>query len=143
MPEDFTYVQRIIYPEIFFNVCILLVIISEIRRAWTTQLMLLGRGPQPCGYQIHDLMILLESCFRKHTRIGKPTSLHVDKVIKNVQAPPLAKSLWNDIIEQSNNIAVSKECQSLCFENIVKLYMYGCSKFQILPFVVLQPVFWF
>ena len=106
MPEDFTYVQRIIYPEIFFNVCILLVIIREIRRAWTTQLMLLGRGPQPCGYQIHD-------------RIGKPTSLHVDKVIKNVLAPPLAKSLWNDIIEQSNSIAVSKECQSLCFENIV------------------------
>ena len=64
MPEDFTYVQRIIYPEIFFNVCILLVIIREIRRAWTTQLMLLGRGPQPCGYQIHDLMILLESLNR-------------------------------------------------------------------------------
>jgi hypothetical protein len=83
------------------------------------------------------------NCFRKHTRIGKPTSLHVDKVIKNVQAPPLAKRLWNDIIEQSKSIAVSKECQSLCFENIVKLYMYGCSKFQILPFVVLQPDFWF
>jgi hypothetical protein len=49
--------------------------------------------------------------------------------------------LWNDIIEQSNSIAVSKECQSLCFENIGKLY--GCSKFQILPFVVLQPDFWF
>jgi hypothetical protein len=50
-------------------------------------------------------------CFRKHTRIGKPTSLHVDKVIKNIQAPPLPKSLWNDIIEQSNSIAASKECQ--------------------------------
>jgi hypothetical protein len=49
--------------------------------------------------------------------------------------------LWNDIIEQSNSIAVSKECQSLCFENIGKLY--GCSKFQILLFVVLQPDFWF
>jgi hypothetical protein len=49
--------------------------------------------------------------------------------------------LWNDIIEQPNSIAVSKECQSLCFENIGKLY--GCSKFQILPFVVLQPDFWF
>jgi hypothetical protein len=68
-------------------------------------------------------------------------SVHVDKVITNIQAPPLAKSLWNDIIEQSNSIAVSKECQSLCFENIGKLY--GCSKFQILPFVVLQPDFWF
>ena len=135
MPEDFTYVQRIIYPEIFFNVCILLVIISEIRRAWTTQLMLLGRGPQPCGYQIHDLMILLESLNRaleSTQELAKPKLLD-----------PLAKSLWNDIIEQSNSIAVSKECQSLCFENIVKLYMYGCSKFQILPFVVLQPDFWF
>ena len=140
MPEDFTSVQRIIYPQIFFNVCILLVIISEIRRAWTTQLMLLGRGPQLCGYQIHDLMILLESLNRA---LESTQELANNKVIKNVQALPLAKSLWNDIIEQSNSIAVSKECQSLCFENIVKLYMYGCSKFQILPFVVLQPYFWF
>ncbi len=34
---------------------------------------------------------------------------------------PLAKSLWNNIVEQCD-IEVSKECQSLCFENIVKLY---------------------
>ena len=77
-----------------------------------------GEGPSALWVP-NDIARIAESCFRKHTRIGKPTSLHVDKVIKNVLAPPLAKSLWNDIIEQSNSIAVSKECQSLCFENIV------------------------
>ena len=146
MPEDFTYVQRIIYPEIFFNVCILLVIISEIRRAWTTQLMLLGRGPQPCGYQIHDLMILLESLNRALESTQELAKLLLYMLIKLLRTSKLlhyslAKSLWNDIIEQSNSIAVSKECQSLCFENIGKLY--GCSMFQMLPLVVLQPDFWF
>ena len=47
--------------------------------------------------------------------------LPVDKDIENVQASPLAKSLWNNIIEESD-VPVSKEWQSLCFENIVKLY---------------------
>jgi hypothetical protein len=45
MPEDFTYVQMIIYPEIFFNVCILLVIISEIRRAWDHPAYVAEEGP--------------------------------------------------------------------------------------------------
>jgi hypothetical protein len=68
-----------------------------------------------------DIARIAESCFRKHTRIGKPTSLPFDKVVEDVQASPSAKRLWNNIIEQSD-IAVSKECQSLYFENIVKLY---------------------
>ena len=64
---------------------------------------------------------IAESCFRRHSRTGKHTSLPIDKVIDDVQASPLAKSLWNNIVEQCD-IEVSKECQSLCFENIVKLY---------------------
>ena len=53
--------------------------------------MLLGRGPQPCGYQIHDLMILLESlnCALESTEeLANPLPLNVDKVVENIQAPP-------------------------------------------------------
>ena len=82
MLEDFTYVQRIIYPEIFFNVCILLVIISEVRRVWTRVLMLLGRGLQPCGYQIQDLMILLESLNRALETTQELTNLLLYMLIK-------------------------------------------------------------
>jgi hypothetical protein len=53
--------------------------------------------------------------------LGKPSSLPVDKVVEFVQASPWAKSLWNNIVEQCD-VQVTKECQSLCFENIVKLY---------------------
>ena len=64
---------------------------------------------------------IAELCFKKHTRTGKPSSLPVDKVVEDVQASPRAKSLWNNIVEQCD-VQVTKECQSLCFENIVKLY---------------------
>ena len=81
----FTYVQRIIYPETLAYVA--------------------GEGPLALwapNSGLNDIARVAESCFRKHTRIGKPISLHVDKVVENVQAPPLAKCLWNDIIEQSS-----------------------------------------
>ena len=45
----------------------------------------------------------------------------MDKVVEDVQASPRAKSLWNNIVEQCD-FQVTKECQSLCFENIVILY---------------------
>ena len=64
---------------------------------------------------------IAEISFRKQTKIGKPTSLPVDKVVEEVQISPLAKSLWNNIVEQCD-VGVSKECQNLCFENIIKLY---------------------
>ena len=60
-------------------------------------------------------------CFRKHTKTGKPTLLRVDKVVEDIQVSPLAKSLWNNILEHCD-VVVSKECQSLCLENIIKLY---------------------
>ena len=64
---------------------------------------------------------IVELNLRKHTRSGKPSSLFVDKVVEDVQASPLANSLWNNIVEQYN-VKVTKGCESLCFENIVKLY---------------------
>ena len=45
----------------------------------------------------------------------------MDKVAEEVQISPLAKSLWNNIAEQCD-VGVPKECQNLCFENIINLY---------------------
>lgn len=64
---------------------------------------------------------ITELCFRRQTKLSKPTSLPVDKVVEDVLTSPLAKSLWSNIVYQCD-VEVSKECQSLCFENIVKLY---------------------
>ena len=47
--------------------------------------------------------------------------LPVDKVVQDVQTSSFAKSLWGNIVDQCE-LEVSKECQSLCFENIIKLY---------------------
>ncbi len=68
-----------------------------------------------------DIAKAAELCFRKHTKTGKSTSLPVDKVVEEVQASSFAKSLWSNIVDQCE-VNVSKECQTLCFENIVKLY---------------------
>ena len=62
-----------------------------------------------------------ELSFRKHTKTSKSLMLPVDKVAENVQTSSFAKSLWSNIVDQSE-LEVSKECQSLCFENIIKLY---------------------
>ena len=62
-----------------------------------------------------------ELSFRKHTKTSKSLMLPVDKVAENVQTSSFAKSLWSNIVDQ-NELEVSKECQSLCFENIIKLY---------------------
>lgn len=64
---------------------------------------------------------ITELCFRKQTKIGKHTSLPIDKVVEDVLSSPLAKSLWSNIVDQCD-VNISKECQWLCFENIVKLY---------------------
>ena len=45
----------------------------------------------------------------------------MDKVVDDVQTSPRAKSLWSNIVEQCD-VQVTKECQLLCFENIIKLY---------------------
>ena len=146
MPEDFTYVQRIIYPEIFFNVCIPLVIISEIRRAWTTQLMLLGRGPQPCGYQIHDLMILLESLNRALESTQELTNLLLYMLIKLLRTSKLLhqqKVCGMTLLSNLIALQYQKNASPCVLRTLLNCTMYGFSKFQILPFVVLQPDFWF
>ena len=64
---------------------------------------------------------IAELSFKKHTKTGKLSSLPVDKVVDDVQTSPRAKSLWSNKVEQCD-VQVTKECQSLCFENIIKLY---------------------
>ena len=55
-----------------------------------------------------------ELVFRKHT--------NKDKIVYEVLTSSLVKSLWCNIIENCD-VEISKECQSLCLENIVKLYI--------------------
>ena len=64
---------------------------------------------------------IAELSFRRQTKIGKLASLPVDKVVEGVIMFAHAKSLWANVVDQCG-IQVSKECQTLCFENIVKLY---------------------
>ena len=63
-----------------------------------------------------------EICFKKHTRSGKPNTLPVDKIVEEVQASPEAISIWNSLVDQCD-LEISNQCQKLCFENIVKLYI--------------------
>ena len=46
----------------------------------------------------------------------------MDKFVDDVQTSPWAKSSWSNIVEQCD-VQVTKECQLLCFENIIKLYV--------------------
>ena len=69
------------------------------------------------------LVEIVELYFVKRTRTGKPSSLFVDKVIEDVQASPYANSSWNNIVEQCK-VKLTKGCESLSFENIVKLYAF-------------------
>ena len=64
---------------------------------------------------------IAELSFKKHSKTGKLSSLPVDKVVDDVQTSPRAKSLWSNIVEQCD-VQVTKDCQLLCFENIIKLY---------------------
>ena len=59
---------------------------------------------------------IVELYFRKRTRIGKPSSIFVHKVVEDFKASPLANSLWSNIVEQCN-VKVTKGCESLCLEN--------------------------
>ena len=63
-----------------------------------------------------------ELVFKKHTNEDRVTRLPVDKIVSEVLTSPLVKSLWCNIIENCD-IEISKECQSLCLENIVRLYV--------------------
>ena len=42
--------------------------------------------------------------------------------MNEVLSSALVKSLWNNILENCDT-EISKECQSLCLENIIKLYI--------------------
>lgn len=46
----------------------------------------------------------------------------MDKIVEEVRTTPAAKTFWDNVLDQCD-FEVSKECQTLCFENIVKLYV--------------------
>ena len=69
-----------------------------------------------------SIMEVSELVFRKHTNKDKVTRLPVDKIVNEVLASSLVKSLWCNIIANCD-VEITKECQSLCLENIVKLYV--------------------
>ena len=63
-----------------------------------------------------------ELTFRKKYNKDNVTCLPVDTVANEVLASPLVQSLWSNIIQNCEG-QISKECQSLCLENVVKLYV--------------------
>ena len=63
-----------------------------------------------------------ELLFRKHTNSDRVTCLPVDTIVNEVISSPLVKNLWCSII-QNCEVETSKECRSLCLENVVKLYV--------------------
>ena len=63
-----------------------------------------------------------ELVFRKHTSKDRVTRLPVAIIVNEVLASSLVKSLWCNIIANCD-VEISKECQSLCSENIVTLYV--------------------
>ena len=63
-----------------------------------------------------------ELTFRKNTNKDNVTCLPVDTIVNEVLASPLVQSLWSNIIQNCDG-QISKECQSLCWENVVKLYV--------------------
>ncbi len=60
--------------------------------------------------------------FRKYTDKDNVTRLLVDTIVNKVITSSLVKHLWCNIIENCV-VETSKECQSLCLENVVKLYV--------------------
>ena len=63
-----------------------------------------------------------EIVFMKYTSKDRTIRLPVNIMVDEVLTSSHVKSLWYNIVENCD-IKISKECQSLCLENIVKLYL--------------------
>ena len=71
-----------------------------------------------------------ELTFRKNTNKDNVTCLPVDTIVNEGLASPLVQSMWSNIIQNCDG-QISKECHSLCLENVVKLYICYCQIFFI------------
>ena len=71
---------------------------------------------------LHSTVEVAEFLFRKHTNKNDVTRLPVDTIVNEVITSPLVKNLWCNIIENCD-VETSKECQSICLEHVVKLYV--------------------
>lgn len=64
----------------------------------------------------------IELVFRKYTTKERVTCLPVEKMVEEVLASSDVASLWGNVVENCE-VNVSKECQQLCLENVIKLYL--------------------
>ena len=72
--------------------------------------------------EARSILYCSEIVFRKHTSKDRTIRLPVNKMVDEVLASSHVKSLRCNIVANCD-IKISKECQSLCLENIVKLYL--------------------
>ena len=63
-----------------------------------------------------------ELTFRNNTNADRISHLPAETMMNEVLSSALVKSLWDNIV-QNCDTEISKECQSLCLENIIKLYI--------------------
>ena len=93
------------------------------RGQWICFIALKSRGGlwSPHSWLV-SLLEVSELLFRKHTNKDRVTRLPVDKIVIEALSSSLVKSLWCNIVANCD-VEISKECQSLCLENIVKLYV--------------------
>ena len=62
-----------------------------------------------------------ELTFRNNTNADRISHLPAETMVNEVLSSALVKTLWDNIVENCDT-EISKECQSLCLENIIKLY---------------------
>ena len=60
-----------------------------------------------------------ELVFRNKTKNTESPNIPVQLLMGEVLNSPLVKSLWDSIVF---DIDISKECKTLCLENIIKLF---------------------
>ena len=63
-----------------------------------------------------------ELTFRNNTNADRLSILPAETMVNKVLSSALVKSLCGNIVENCDT-EISKECQSLCLENIIKLYI--------------------
>ena len=66
---------------------------------------------------------MCELTFSNNTNADRLSILPAETMVNNVLSSALVKSLWGNIVENWDT-EISKEHQSLCLENIIKLYIH-------------------
>ena len=81
----------------------------------------LSRGGLWAPHQwLVSIIEVVEVEFKRQTK-HVSNQLPVDTILCEVLTNPLVKSLWLNIVDNCDSV-VSKDCYSLCLENVIKLY---------------------